>query len=100
MKFFKGTISNCKKEVLSHTSGSVNVSTVFGNVSGGGQTETKHEHYTNFELDEKIFRCYGDLIFKDGDSVKFYADKTDKGYYQSKIYRKYYTQFYQSRFLF
>lgn len=50
----------------------------------GGKTETKHEHYTNFELDEKIFRCYGDLIFKDGDSVKFYADKTDKGYYKVK----------------
>lgn len=38
MKFFKGTISNCKKEVLSHTSGSVNVSTgIFGNVSGGAK---------------------------------------------------------------
>lgn len=37
MEFFKGAISNCNKEVLSHTSGSVNVGRgVFGGVSGGG----------------------------------------------------------------
>ena len=35
-------------------------------------------------MDGKIFRCYGDLVFKDGDSVKFYAYKTDKGYYRVK----------------
>lgn len=42
MKFFKGTISNCKKEVLSHTSGSVKVSTgIYGNVYGGGQNRNQ-----------------------------------------------------------
>lgn len=37
MATFEGTISNCKKEVLTHTSGNVNISTgKFTGVTGGG----------------------------------------------------------------
>ncbi len=47
MKFFKGTISNCKKEVLSHTSGNVKVSTgIYGNVYGGGAKQKPNTNTT------------------------------------------------------
>ena len=47
----------------------------------GGNVTTTHEHYTDFEIDGVAFRCYGDLTFKDGDRVKFYATNSGKGYY-------------------
>lgn len=82
MATFEGTISNCKKEVLTHTSGNVNISTGnFTGVTGGGNITTSHQHYTDFEIDDNVFRCYGNLIFKDGDRVKLYAYKTNNGYY-------------------
>ena len=50
-------------------------------VEGGGNVTTTHEYYTDFEIDGVAFRCYGDLTFKDGDRVKFYATNSGKGYY-------------------
>ena len=50
-------------------------------VSRGGNVTTTHEYYTDFEIDGVAFRCYGDLTFKDGDRVKFYATNSGKGYY-------------------
>lgn len=83
MATFEGTISNCKKEVLTHTSGNVNISTgkFTGVTGGGGNITTSHQHYTDFEIGNDAFRCYGDLVFKDGDSVRLYAYKTNNGYY-------------------
>lgn len=89
MKRFGGIISNCKKEVLTHTSGSTTIESkrnliLFWDmrVEGGGKVETTHEHYTDFEIDDKVFRCYGDFMFKDGDKVSLYATESSKGYYR------------------
>ena len=47
-QFFKGTISNCKSETLTHTSGkiSTNWELFRGNVSRG-KIETEHTHYVD-----------------------------------------------------
>lgn len=85
MELFKGTISEVKKEILTHTSGVTRISTkdrLFGgkDVVGSGSVETKHEHYTDFLLDGKAFRCHGDYIFKDGDEVVLYAEQSNQGF--------------------
>ena len=63
---------------------------------GGGSIEinTTHEHYTDFEIDGVAFRCYGDLVFKDGDKVRLYAYKSDKGYYQIVLIKNFTRDFY------
>ena len=61
---------------------------------GGGNVTTTHEHYTDFEIDGVAFRCYGDLVFKDGDKVKLYAIKSSRGYYQVEWVRNITRDFY------
>ena len=61
---------------------------------GGGNITTTHEHYTDFEIDGVAFRCYGDLVFKDGDKVKLYAIKSSRGYYQVEWVRNITRDFY------
>lgn len=89
MERFEGVISNCKKEVLTHTHGNTTIESkrnwiLFWDmrVEGGGRVETTHEHYTDFEINDKVFRCYGDFMFKDGDKVSLYAVESSKGYYR------------------
>lgn len=83
-ELFKGTINSVKKEVLTHTSGETNIETdIFtGKVSGGGNVETYHEHYTDFKIENQRFRCWGDYIFEDGDKVVLYASATNQGFYK------------------
>ena len=107
MEFFKGTISNCKKEVLTHTSGEIQETKIeskrnlwpFWDVrveggGGGGSITTTHEYYTDFEIDGVAFRCYGDLVFKDGDNVRLYAYKSSSGYYQVGLIKNFTRDFY------
>ena len=63
---------------------------------GGGSIEinTTHEHYTDFEIDGVAFRCYGDLVFKDGDNVRLYAYKSSKGYYRVALIKNFTRDFY------
>ena len=98
MQIFKGKISNVNKQVLSHTSGSTSVSTgaFTGKVSGSGSVETHHEHYAEFELDGKVFRCDGDYMFKDGDSVALGAYDNGQGFWQVKILKNATRNFYFS----
>ena len=65
-------------------------------MEGGGSIEinTTHEHYTDFEIDGVAFRCYGDLVFKDGDKVRLYAYKSSKGYYQIALIKNFTRDFY------
>ena len=63
-------------------------------VAEGGSITTTHEHYTDFEIDGVAFRCYGDLVFKDGDKVKLYAVKSDSGYYQVALIKNFTRDFY------
>ena len=65
-----------------------------GGGSGGGKITTRHEHYTDFEIDGVAFRCYGDLVFKDGDKVRLYGVKTDKGYYYVVLIQNFTRDFY------
>lgn len=65
-----------------------------GGGSGGGKITTRHEHYTDFEIDGVAFRCYGDLVFKDGDKVRLYGVKTDKGYYYVALIQNFTRDFY------
>lgn len=111
MDFFKGVISNCKKEVLTHTSGEIKIEETKieskrnlwpfwdvrvegGGGGGGGKITTTHEHYTDFEIDGVAFRCYGDLTFKDSDKVRLYGVKTDKGYYYVVLIQNFTRDFY------
>ena len=98
MQIFKGKISNVNKQVLSHTSGSTSVSTgaFTGKVSGSGSVETHHEHYAEFELDGKVFRCDGDYMFKDGDSVALGAYDNGQGFWQVQILKNATRNFYFS----
>lgn len=99
MEFFKGIVSNVKKETLSDTTGYVDGNIkgsvgssygIFGDrlkVSGGttgkikGEIKTEHRHFLNFDIDDKSFRLAGDYVFKDGDTVALCVANTGKGYY-------------------
>ena len=98
MEVFKGKISNVNKQVLSHTSGSTSISTgaFTGKVSGSGSVETHHKHYAEFELNGKIFRCDGDYMFKDGDSVALGAYDNGQGFWQVRILKNATRNFYFS----
>lgn len=65
-----------------------------GGGGGGGKITTTHEHYTDFEIDGVAFRCYGDLTFKDGDKVRLYGVKTNKGYYYVVLLQNFTRGFY------
>ncbi len=65
-----------------------------GGGGGSGSITTTHEHYTDFEIDGVAFRCYGDLVFKDGDKVRLYGVKTDKGYYYVALIQNFTRDFY------
>lgn len=65
-----------------------------GGGGGSGSITTTHEHYTDFEIDGVAFRCYGDLTFKDGDKVRLYGVKTDKGYYYVVLIQNFTRDFY------
>lgn len=82
-QFFKGVISNCKSETLTHTSGkiSTNWELFRGNVKRG-KIETRYTHYVDFDMDNKVFRCNGEYPFRDGDKVALYAVPNANGYYQ------------------
>ena len=65
-----------------------------GGGGGSGSITTTHEHYTDFDIDGVAFRCYGDFVFKDGDKVKLYGVKTDKGYYYVVLIQNFTRDFY------
>ena len=100
LELFKGKISNVNKQVLTHTSGEIeksdikiktNYSLTFGKTisgkggGGGGKITTTHEHYTDFNIAQTAFRCEGDYIFQDGDSVILQAEPTNQGFYKIKF---------------
>ena len=87
LELFKGKISDVKREILTHTSGSTSISTnpFTDRVSGSGSVETHHQYYTEFELCGTQFRFDGDFTFKDGDEVALYAERTGKGFCKVKI---------------
>ena len=102
LELFKGKISKVKKEVLTHTSGEIeksdikiktNYSLTFGKSisgkggGGGGKIETTHEHYTDFNIDQTAFRCWGDYMFQDGDSVVLQGYPTNQGFYEIEFLR-------------
>ena len=97
MQIFKGKISNVNKQVLSHTSGGSVWTTASGEVKGTS-VYTHHEHYTDFELDGRVFRCYGDYIFRNGDSVAFVATQTNQGFYLIRMLKNVTSNFYFSEF--
>ena len=100
MEFFKGIVSNVKRETFSDTTGYVDGNIkgsvgssygIFGDrlkVSGGttgkikGEIKTEHRHFLNFDIDDKSFRLDGDFVFKDGDKVALFAVNTGMGYYK------------------
>lgn len=98
MEVFKGKISNIRQQVLSHTSGNTSISTnaFTGNVSGSGSVQTHQEHYTDFELDGKVFRCDGNYMFKEGDSVALGAYDNGQGFWQVRILKNATRNFYFS----
>ena len=99
MEVFKGKISNIRQQVLSHTSGNTSISTnaFTGNVSGSGSVQTHQEHYTDFELDGKVFRCDGNYMFKEGDSVALGAYDNGQGFWQVRILKNATRNFYFSQ---
>ena len=94
-QLFQGTISNCKKQVLSDVKGSGYVGTgLWGNIVGSSKVSTTHKHYTTFDIDGATFRCDGEYPFSDGDKVVLYASLTDEGYYQVEILKNFTRKFF------
>lgn len=98
MELFKGVISNCKKDVLStttgYTSGIIDTKdSLFSgkNVKGNirGEIKTEHTHYIHFSIDGVSFRLEGDYVFENGDIVALYAENSGKGYHNVRFFKNF-----------
>lgn len=99
MEFFKGAVSNYKKDVLSTTTGSYeellypkkSKRKVAGKVSSKIQTE--HKHYLNFSVGRVAFRLEGDYVFDNDDLVAVWAKNSGKGYYNVVFFKNFSREF-------
>ncbi len=85
---FKGKVSNCRNELMSHTSGSFKTSNVNtlpgGTISGGGGSgsiSTIHIHFTYFDMGNKSFVLQSNNPLSNGDEVVVYVESAPNGYH-------------------
>lgn len=92
IKFFKGIVSNCKKDILSTTTGTYEEFYSKKNVAGkkvSGEIKTKHTHYLNFNIGREAFRLEGDYVFVNGDLVALLAKNSGKGYHDVVFFKNF-----------
>lgn len=92
VKFFKGAVSNYKKDTLSTTTGTYEQFYSRKNAKGkkvSGEIKTEHTHYLSFNMGREAFRLEGDYVFGNDDLVALLAKNSNKGYYDVVFFKNF-----------
>lgn len=96
IKFFKGVVSNYKKDTLSTTTGTYEEFYSRKNATGkkvSGEIKTEHTHYLSFNIGRVAFRLEGDFVFGNGDLIALLAKNSGKGYFNVVFFKNFSREF-------